>query len=312
MSHTDHYQTLGVSRDASSDEIRQAYKRLSREFHPDRNPDDNRAVERFKEVQAAYQILGDEEARGQYDRFGPGFRQAAGAGPGGFGGGQMPGGVDLSSLFGAGVDLGDLFGGRGSGQPTPRRGQDIKMTIQVSFQLAVMGGGHDLAIQPETGSAGSGMSKRLTVQIPSGIQSGEVLRLKGQGGAGVGGPRGDLLVTVQVAVHPWFRREGDDLLIDVPVTPAECALGARIEVPTLVEGTVVVSVPAGTSSGTKLRLQGKGSKNGRTGRQGDQFVVIRIVVPTEVDVKQQEAYQRLAELDAVDGESPRDGLWQVS
>ncbi|MBQ18347.1 MAG: molecular chaperone DnaJ [Planctomycetaceae bacterium] len=300
MTNKNYYQVLGVSRDASSDEIRQAYKRLAREFHPDRNPDDSGAVERFKEVQAAYQVLGDEETRGQYDRFGSGFRQAGGgAGPGG----QMPGGFDFSSLFGGGVDLGDLFGGRDPGRPAVRRGEDIKKTIQVSFQMAATGGGYDL----EIGSAGSGKKQRQTVPIPAGIRDGEVLRVKGQGAAGSGGPSGDLLVTVQVATHPWFYREGDDLVLDVPLTPAECALGARIEVPTLVEGTLDVTVPAGTCSGARLRLKGKGLKNDRTGQQGNQVVVVKIVVPREVDEQQQEAYQRLADRDA----SPRKGMWQV-
>lgn len=304
MANKNYYQVLGVSRDASSDEIRQAYKRLSREFHPDRNPDDSEAVERFKEVQSAYQVLGDEETRGQYDRFGSEFRQAGGgAGPGG----QMPGGFDFSSLFGGGVDLGDLFGGRDPGRPVVRRGEDIKKTIQVSFQLAVTGGGYDLEIRQGIGSAGSGKKQWQTVPIPAGICDGKVLRVKGQGGAGTGGPSGDLLVTVQVATHPWFYREGDDLLLDVPLTPAECALGAKIEVPTLVEGTMVVPVPVGTSSGAKLRLKGKGLKNERTGRQGHQFVVIKIVVPKEFDEEQREAYQRLADRDA----SPRKGMWQV-
>jgi hypothetical protein len=171
----------------------------------------------------------------------------------------------------------------------PRRGLDMCTTIQVSFHAAAVGGLHELQIRPD---GEGGRIERLTIKIPAGIHSGTVLRLKGQGGRGAGGRDGDLDATVQVCDHPWFRRDGDNVLLDVPVTPAECELGAHIEVPTLVEGTVVLVVPAGSSNGSRLRLRGMGLKNDLTGSQGDQLVVVKIVESNEVD-----------------GKSPRDGLW---
>lgn len=157
-----------------------------------------------------------------------------------------------------------------------------------------------------------GRVERLTIKIPAGIQSGEVLRLKGQGGTGVGGPAGDVLVTVEVAPHPWFRREGDNLVVEVPVTPAEAVLGARIEVPTLDEGLVVMTIPPGTSGGARLRLKGKGVHSQKTGTSGDQLVVVRIVVSDELSDGQRELYQRLAESESRSMESPRNGLWGKS
>ena len=152
----------------------------------------------------------------------------------------------------------------------------------------------------------------MTVKIPAGIHSGEVLRLKGQGATVTGGSPGDLMVTVEISPHPWFRREGDNVLIEVPVTPAESVLGARIEVPTLDEGSVVLTVPPGTSSGAKLRLKAKGIHNQKTGLRGDQLVEVRIVVPDEVSDEQQALYERLADSEADNGVSPRDGLWGES
>ena len=313
MADRDFYDVLGVSRGASADDIRKAYKKLSRKFHPDKNPDDQGAAERFKEVQEAYQVLGDDETRGQYDRFGPAFRQASAGGAGGFPPGAMPGGFDFSSFFGGGVDLGDLFGGGGGPaagrRPASRRGQDIRTSIRVPFQVAVSGGGHELSMRPD---GAGGRTERLTIKIPAGIHSGEVLRLKGQGATGSGGPPGDLMVTVEISPHPWFRREGDNVLIELPVTPAESVLGARIEVPTLDEGTVVLTVPPGTSSGAKLRLKGKGIRNQKTGSQGDQLVEVRIVVPDETSDEQKALYERLADSEADSGTSPRDGLWGES
>ena len=313
MADRDYYEVLGITRNASADDIRKAYKKLSRQFHPDKNPGDDRAAERFKEVQEANQVLGDEETRAQYDRFGPAYRQAraAGGAPGGFPPGGMPGGFDFSSLFGGGMDLGDLFGGGASRgrRSQAQRGSDIRTTIQVPFQVAVSGGGHELSIQPE---GSGGRTERLTVKIPAGIAHGEVLRLKGQGGAGQGGAAGDLLVTVHVASHPWFRRDGINLLVDLPVTPAEAVLGARIEVPTLDDGLVLVSIPAATSSGARLRLKGKGIRHARSGEVGDQLVVVKIVVGEDLDESERALYEKLAEHESAAGESPRDGLWSGS
>lgn len=302
MAGTDYYQILEVSRGASADDIRRAYKKLSRQFHPDRNPDDASAASRFKEVQEAYSVLSDNETRQQYDRFGSNFRQAAGAAPfPGYAGGEMPAGFDFSNLFGGQVDLESLLAGsRSPRRPPVQRGHDITMTIQVPFQVAATGGSHDLDVRRD------GRSERLSVKIPVGISDGEVLRLRGQGSPGQGGPPGDLLVTVQVAPHPWFRREGNNLLLDVPLTVAEAALGARVDVPTLIDGTVILSIPPGTSSGARLRMKEKGIGNPQSGRRGDQFVVIRIVVPEETGENMRAIFEQLAESDPT---RPRDELW---
>jgi curved DNA-binding protein len=313
MTDRDYYQILGISRSASADEIQSAYKRLSLKFHPDKNPDDQRAADEFKLVQEALGVLGDESTRADYDRFGPAYKQAqaARASGGGFPGGAGAGGFDFSSLFGGGMDLGGLFGGGGrqgaSGEPPrTRRGQDLRARIQIPFQVAALGGGHELPIQPE---GPGGRTERLTIKIPPGLSSGEVLRLKGQGGSIAGGPSGDVLVTVDVAPHPWFRREGDNLMIELPMTPQEAVLGARIDVPTLDEGPVVVTIPPGTSSGTKLRLRGKGIINQKTGVSGDELVEVRIVVPEGLSESQRELYGQLAEAEATSGSNPRSRLW---
>ena len=209
------------------------------------------------------------------------------------------------------MDLGGLFGGGGrqgaSGEPPrTRRGQDLRARIQIPFQVAALGGGHELPIQPE---GPGGRTERLTIKIPPGLSSGEVLRLKGQGGSIAGGPSGDVLVTVDVAPHPWFRREGDNLMIELPMTPQEAVLGARIDVPTLDEGPVVVTIPPGTSSGTKLRLRGKGIINQKTGVSGDELVEVRIVVPEGLSESQRELYGQLAEAEATSGSNPRSRLW---
>ena len=312
MTDRDYYQVLGISRSASADEIQSSYKRLSLKFHPDKNPDDQRAADEFKLVQEALGALGDESTRADYDRFGPAYKQAQAARAGGGGAGAAGGGgVDFSSLFGGGMDLGDLFGGgRRQGAsgvpPRTRRGQDLRARIQIPFQVAALGGGHELPIQPE---GPGGRTERLTIKIPPGLSSGEVLRLKGQGGSIAGGPSGDVLVTVDVAPHPWFRREGDNLVIELPVTPQEAVLGARIDVPTLDEGPVVLTIPPGTSSGTKLRLRGKGIINQKTGTSGDELVEVRIVVPEGLSESQRELYGQLAEAEAISGSNPRSRLW---
>ena len=314
MSEKDYYKTLGVSRGASEDEIRKAYRKLARKNHPDVNPDDKDAADRFKKIQEAYAVLGDSEKREQYDRYGAAFEGAGGrtwsSGPGG------AGPIDLGDLFGGQVDLGDLFGGAfggrggaasggfrgGTRQATaPRRGRDLRMEIDVPFQVAAEGGSHALGLQRGSNT------ERITVKIPAGVETGSVIRLAGQGEPGQdGGPAGDLLLTIRVAPHPWFRREGNNILLEVPITPSEAALGARVDVPTLSEGTVTVTIPPGTSSGMKLRLRGKGVPNRKTKHRGDQFVVVKIVVPKHLDPQARELFEQLQQTVP---QSPRAGLW---
>lgn len=303
----DYYDVLGVKKQATADEIRKAYRKLSRENHPDVKPDDKAASEKFKQVQEAYGVLGDAEKRGQYDRFGPAFQQAGGQGGGPsyqWQGGAGP--IDLGDLFGdGGIDIGDLFGGRGGfggGRrgPRPMKGKDLRTNLTVPFLVAVEGGQHEVSVSR------AGKIERISVKVPAGVVDGNTIRLAGEGQPGTaGGPPGDLLLTTRVAPHPYFRRDGNNLSVDVPVTPTEAALGSKVEAPTLAEGRVLVTLPAGTSSGRRLRLRGKGAPDRKTGTRGDLYVVAKIVVPESVTDQQRELYQQLGELDR----DPRVGLW---
>ena len=309
MPNQDYYKVLGVSREASDEEIRKAYKKLARQYHPDVKPGDKEAAEKFKQIQEAYEVLGDPEKREQYDRYGAAF-QGAGRGPRGQGrpftwtttGGGGP--IDLEELlggmFGGGGGFGG-FGGTRQAQPRAQKGEDLTLEIEVPFLVAAEGGNHSLQLRKDS------QVERLSVKIPAGVENGSVIRLAGQGHPGAnGGPTGDLLLTVKVSPHPYFRREGADLLLDLPVTPSEAVLGAKVEVPTLSEGMVTVTVPPGTSSGQKLRLRGKGVMNPKTKQRGDQYCVVKIVVPKRADDRVRNLYQQIAELIP---ENPRTGLW---
>lgn len=305
---TDLYEVLGVSRQASEDEIRKAYRKLARDYHPDRRPDDEKAAEKFKQIQQAYEILGDKEKRQKYDQYGDAFRNG---GPGGYSTGAGP--IDLEELFGSGgIDLGDLFGGafgggggrRGPGprQARPMKGQDVKTDITVPFHLAINGGSYELSL------SSGGKRDLIDIKIPAGIKDGATVRLGGQGSPGMnGGPAGDILVTVKVAPHPWFRRDGNNLLIDVPITVSEAVLGAKIDVPTLNDGVVTVTIPPGTSSGAKLRLREKGVADSKTGTKGDQLVVTKIVAPKEIS---DEAKTLMEQFATATHHTPRADKWQ--
>lgn len=316
MAAQDFYQVLGVPRDASAEVIRKAFKKIARENHPDAKKDDPAAAERFKAAAEAYDVLGDDEKRKKYDQFGANWKHfKEGKNP--FGGGDPfrsggPVEVDLRDVFGGGgpIDLGELFGGmfggagggsRGSrAAPRARRGEDVSTSIQIPFDTAALGGNHDVTIQRD------GRFERLGVKIPAGIDEGQTIRLAGQGQPGQGGPPGDMLVSVSIAPHPWFRREGLDLLVEIPVTITESALGARIDVPTLSEGLVSLTLPAGTASGAKLRLRGKGVKNSKTGAAGDQYAVVKVVPPKGLETRSRELLEEFAKLNPQD---PRAGLW---
>lgn len=312
MANHDFYETLGVSRKASQEDIRKAYKKLAREYHPDNRPDDPEAEKKFKELQEANSVLSDPEKRAQYDRFGSAF-QNAGAGGGGpqfhwsTSGDGGPGGVDLEDVLGGGFDLGDLFGGLGGrsgrqARPRPRAGQDVEIEIEIPFQVAVEGGQHGVPLRRENGT-----TERLNVKVPAGVNTGSVIRLAGQGQPGMqGGPPGDLRLTVKVSPHPYFRREGSKISLDMPITPSEAVLGTKVDVPTINEGNVTVSIPPGTSSGAKLRLSGLGVPDPKTKKRGDQFVVVKIVVPKTLDDESKQLYQQLADRSSF---SPRENLW---
>ena len=297
----DYYDVLGVSKNATEDQLKKAYRKLSRENHPDVKPKDATAAKKFQEVQDAYSVLSDGDKRRKYDQFGPAAFQSGGR-PGGGGGGGRSGPVDFSDLFGGGIDLGSLFGGGGfGGQRRAQKGQDISATIQVGFNVAAEGGNYDLSV-----STGSSVQK-LTIRVPAGIEHGKTIRLAGQGHPGSGGgPQGDLLVTVNVASHPYFRREGTALYVDVPISITEATLGAKVDVPTLNEGLFTITVPPGSSSGAKLRLREKGIINPKTNQRGDQFVVLKIVAPKDLDAETISLARQLADRLT---EDPRMGLW---
>lgn len=310
MSQSDYYQTLGVSRSASADEIKRAYRKLAKKHHPDANPDDTSSQKKFSEITEAYEVLSDDQKRQKYDQFGDNWSKVGGGGGGspfegfgGAGGGAGGAGFDLNDILG-GMFGGGGGGGRGGGgrrQARPSKGENVDVEIRVPFQIGVEGGQHELTLR--TG----GQVDRLTAKIPAGIHDGGKVRLAGQGQPGHGGgPAGDVIVTVKISHHPWFRREGKTLLVDVPITASEAALGGKVDVPTLTEGAVVMSIPPGTSSGARLRLRGKGVPDLKSGERGDQLAIVKIVVPKELSPEAQELYRQLEEAAP---QTPREDLW---
>lgn len=280
----DPYKVLGVPRTASDEEIRRAYRKLAKELHPDLNPKNRVAAEeRFKKVSAAYDIVGDAAKRARYDR---GEIDANGEERRGFqrtysGGGPFGGrtaGGRAGEEFGFGDIFSDLFGsmrGRGEpGSPFAMRGGDVRYTLEVDFLEAATGATKRVTM-PDGGV--------LDLAVPEGVSDGQVLRLKGKGSPGTRGSEpGDALVEIKVRPHPTFRRSGDDITCELPVTIDEAVLGAKIEVPT-VTGRVQLTIPKGTSSGRVFRLKGKGVRNSTTGHTGDQLVSVRIVLPETID-----------------------------
>jgi curved DNA-binding protein len=285
----DLYDILGVSRSATADEVKRAYRKAAKRFHPDVNPGDKGAEEKFKEASAAFEVLGDEKRRKLYDEFGPdslrtGFdakraeeyrrNRSAGIPPGGapfdfgdfrtvdVGGGAF----DFSTIFG------DLFGGgsrRRGAQPFPADGAAAEALLEVTLREAVLGGEREVRVEGRT----------LRVKIPVGVTDGSRIRLAGQGGAGRhGGRAGDLFLDVRLAPHPLLRRDGHDLAVDLPVTVPEAVSGAEVTLPTF-EGPVRFRVPAGSQAGKRIRLRGKGLPDLKGGARGDLYAVVKIVLP---------------------------------
>ena len=312
----DLYGVLGVARDADDKVIKKAYRKLARQFHPDVNPGDAAAEERFKRISEAYAVLSDPEKRRNYDEFGEvslggGFdadaarraREAFGArfGTGGRSGG-FPGFGGESFDFGNLEDLlGGSFGGRGGrrGRTRQMRGEDIQASMELDFLEAARGGEKRLTITRPNPS-GAPITETVTVRIPPGVGDGGRIRLPQKGSPGLaGGPPGDLWATIRVRPHPVFRREGRSLYLEVPISIREAIRGAKIEIPTL-DGRATLTVPPGTDSGRKLRLRGKGIADPGGGSPGDLYVTVQIRVPRDLSDEVQERVDELAAFDPPD------------
>jgi DnaJ-class molecular chaperone len=279
----DPYSILGVARGASEKEVKSAYRKLAKELHPDANRDNPKATDRFSEVTQAYDLLSNKDKRARFDR---GEIDMDGN-PAGFGYGGGPGGSQrgfrAEGYGGEAVDLGDIFeglfggrGGMGGGRGDPRaRGRAAPRGATVQYRLAVsLTDAATLADQRITLADG----KTIDLKLPKGVEDGTQMRLSGKGEQGPGGP-GDALVTIQINAHPFFKREGDDLRVDLPVTLDEALNGGKVKVPTA-EGAVMLSVPPGSNSGRVLRLKGKGFCR-KDGSRGDQLVTLEIVLPED-------------------------------
>ena len=336
----DYYEVLGISRSASENEIKTAYRKLARKFHPDLNPGDKAAEDRFKELQEAYDVLADAENRKLYDQYGENWRavkQGGGAPPPGWGGsqtqGSQAGGVNFSDFdfasFGAegGFDIfEEMLGRAGRGRARrSNRGQDVEAELELSLEEAHRGVRRTLQMQVADicqtckgagvlegnktcqTCGGSGRilkAKTVEVNIPDGVREGSMVRLAGQGGAGMNGAQpGDLYLRIRLRPHPLFTVQGDDVEIERPIAPWEAALGARIDVPTI-DGQVEVTIPPGAQSGQRLRLRGQGL-NKRKGGRGDEYVRLKIVVPKEISAEERRLYQ---ELRGVSRFEPRKGV----
>jgi molecular chaperone DnaJ len=328
---TDFYATLGVKRSASEKEIRSAYRRLARQFHPDVNPGNAEAEARFKSVNAAYEVLSDPEKRQKYDKYGDqwqhaeeieAMRRQQRAGAGAYGPSGMGGMGGDGASFSFEGDLSDLFGGRGGGMfdslfrrtAGRQRGQDIEHAVRLSLEEAYTGTSRTIELRGPgevcatckgagqlagatchacRGTGTVGGPRRVEVRIPAGVADGARIRVAGKGGPGAaGGAAGDLFLRVQVAPHPVFERRGDDVHVTVDVPVAEAALGGEVRVPTLKGRALALRVPAGTQGGRVLRLAGQGMPRS-TGGFGDLFASVRLVLPEPMTDEQRELFERL-------------------
>lgn len=353
----DYYEVLGVDKKASQDEIKKAYRKLARKYHPDLNQGDKSAEQKFKEINEAYEVLGDEKKRAEYDQYGrspfegggPGFDYRAYTS------------ADRFDFGGFGDIFSDLFSAGGGQGATELKGPDLVMGLELSLEEAFTGVTKPISFAremqcPACGGSGAetyqqcdsckgtgkvqtskgffkmsqhcsacgGSGRKTTkacgscagrgkiihqesikVKIPAGADTGSRVRLKRMGGPGqAGGLPGDLQIEIKVREHPIFKRTGDSIYVEVPVTFGEAALGAKIEVPTL-DGASAMTLPAGTQSGQKFKLSGKGFPSAKTGKRGDQYVTIKVAVPKNVTDKAKNAIQ---EIEALYKESPRKGM----
>jgi molecular chaperone DnaJ len=349
----DYYKILGISEGASQDDIKKAFRKLARKYHPDLNPGDKTSEEKFKELSEAYAVLSDTEKRAQYDSAGTTYEQfGGGEGFRGFSGGET---FDFSDIFG------DILGSRAESVPRHARGSDILASVELTLEEAFTGLTRPISLKrtiqcdkcngsgaeasqtcPACNGTGHvqtskgffkmaqtcqecrGTGKKITavckkcagrgeifntenlkVKIPAGVDNGSVVRLKGMGNAGTGrGPAGDLLLEISVRHHPVFTRKGNDIYVQLPVTFGEAALGAKVEVPTI-DGVSIMKLPPGTQSSQKFKLSGKGFIHHKTKDRGNEYVEIKIVVPTDIPEKAREAIQVIESLYKKD---PRKGM----
>lgn len=299
----DLYQILGVAKTASKDEIKKAHRKLAIKFHPDKNPGKD-AQERFKRIQEAYDVLSDDDKRAAYDRYGADFEKMRGGGYSG----SAPGfdGLDLDQIFGRGGGggggfnfeggFGDFFeqilGGRGGAGPgtrqgrtstrrSPQKGANLRHELELPLEVVVRGGPTEFYVNEE----------KLSLNIPAGVAEGAKMRLREQGQRSAsGGPRGDLIVVVKTSKHPFFKRNGYNLELTIPISISEAVLGTAVDVPTP-NGTVTLTIPPGTSGGKRLRLNGQGVPRG-DGEFGDLIVSVQISVPSDVDAESEELLRK--------------------
>lgn len=303
----DYYNILGVSKSASADEIKKAFRNLARRYHPDINPGDKKSEEKFKDIQQAYEILSNPEKKKSYDMFGEaGFQ--GGARPGGYqthysgNFGDLGENINFggASGFSSFEDIfGEIFGARGGGRQhsqtrRPTKGRDVEHQIEIDFNTAIKGGTRDIKIARE--SNGKDYStETISVKIPSGVDNGSKIRVAGKGEPGRNsGSRGDLYLRVKVAPHPIFKRNKNDIFLDLPVTIFEAALGAEVSVPT-VDSTATLKIPAGVQNGTKMRLKGKGVLNPKTRERGDQYINIVVSMPDMMTQTDKKKFEELSE-----------------
>ena len=358
MSKRDYYEILGVSKSASKDEIKSAFKKAAKKYHPDVSKEEN-AEAKFKEAQEAYAVLSDDQKRSQYDQFGHNAFSGGGAGGQGFDFGDF----DFSDIFGDIFGGGFGFGGGRRNSNRPMKGRDSIIRINITFEEAVFGtkktininttdncdecdgaGGHDRQTCPTCGGSGyvrqqqrtmfgtftqqgvcptcsgkgstykdtckkckgSGAVKKnkdIEINIPAGVDVGHQLRVAGKGEAGVnGGPPGDIYVEFIIDKHPIFKREYNDIILKLPITITDAVLGAKVNVPTLTS-KVKLSIPAGSKSGDKHRLKGKGIEDVQTGRKGDMYVILDIITPKELSKEQKKIFSSLSKTKLDDDEA---------
>jgi len=371
LSKRDYYEVLGVSRNASADDIKKAYRKLAKKYHPDVNPGDKEAEAKFKEVNEAYSVLSDEQKRANYDRFGHAAFDGTGGGFSGFDGFGFGGLDDIFETFMGGAFGG--FGRRSSKRTGPVRGNDLQYAMEISFEEAAFGVTKEINVsrlqncsscggtgaKPGTSAEtckhcqGTGQiryaqatpfgqfvnvktcnvcngegkvithpcetchgkgrvskNSRISINIPAGINEGQTISLRGEGEAGLrGGPSGDLYVTIHIKPHEIFKREGYDVVCDIPISFVQAALGAEIDVPTI-DGMVKYNIPEGTQTGTVFKLKGKGIKHLKSSIRGDQYFRVKVEVPTKLTPKQKEILRQFADVCGDEGFEEKKGFFE--